>query len=118
MANLATVTSTDRETVATLTKAIATLAEQLKAKDIWSNSQEAELKRLLGAQGNATPIASTGPTNSYVRKSYKTKNDNYCWSHGYQVGLTHTSSNCTKKAPCQKDNATTSNIMEGDTWDS
>jgi hypothetical protein len=34
MANLATVTSADRETVATLTKAIATFTEQLKAKDM------------------------------------------------------------------------------------
>jgi hypothetical protein len=114
MANLATATSTDRETVATLTKAIATLTEQLKAKDIWAKSQEAELS-LLGAQGNATPIASAGPTDAYVRKSYKTKKDNYCWSHGYQVGLNHTSANCTKKAPGHKDNATKTNIMGGDT---
>jgi hypothetical protein len=38
MANLTTDTSADRETVATLTKAIATLTEQLKAKDIWAKS--------------------------------------------------------------------------------
>jgi hypothetical protein len=118
MANLAVATSADRETVATFTKAISTLTEQLKAKDIWAKSQEAELKRVLGAQGNATPIASAGPSNTYVRKSYKTKNDNYCWSHGYQVGLNHTSSNCTKKAPGHKDNATNTNIMGGDTWGS
>jgi hypothetical protein len=64
MANLATATSADRETVATFTKAIATLTEQLKVKDIWAKSQEAQLKRLLGAQGNATPIVSTGSTNA------------------------------------------------------
>jgi hypothetical protein len=116
MANFATSTSADRETVATLTKAIATLTEQLNAKDIWAKSQEAELKRLLGAQGIATPIAAAGPTNTYVRKSYKTKNDNFCWSHGYQVGLNHTSANCTKNSPGHKDNATKSNIMGGDTW--
>jgi hypothetical protein len=45
MANLSTATSSDRETVATLTKEIATITEQLKAKDIWATSQEAELKR-------------------------------------------------------------------------
>jgi hypothetical protein len=115
MANLATATSAECETVATLTKAIATLTEQSKEKDIWAKSQEAELKRLLSAQGISTPIAAAGPTNTYVRKSYKTKNDNYCWSHGYQVGLNHTSANCTKKALGHKDNATTSNIMGGDT---
>jgi hypothetical protein len=26
-----------------------------------------------------------------VRPLYKTKNNNYFWSHGYQVGLQHTS---------------------------
>jgi hypothetical protein len=77
MANLATATSADRETVATLNKAISTLTEQLKTKDIWAKSQEAELKRLLGAQGNAPPTAAAGLTNAYARKSYKTKNDNY-----------------------------------------
>jgi hypothetical protein len=118
MDTLATATSTDRETVATLIKSIATLTEQLKAKDIWAKSQEAELKRLLGAQGNATPIASAGLTNAYVRKSYKTKNENYCWSHGYQVGLNNTSANFTKKYPGQKDNTTKTNIMGGDTWGS
>jgi hypothetical protein len=118
MANLATATSDDSETVATLTKAIATLTEQLKVKDIWAKSQEAELKCLLGAQGNAPPAAAVGPTNAYVIKSYKAKNDNYCWSHGYQVGLNHTSANCTKKAPGHKDNVIKSNIMGGDTWGS
>jgi hypothetical protein len=54
MANLVTATSSDRETVATLTKEIATLTEQLKAKDIWSKSQEPELKRVLGAHANTT----------------------------------------------------------------
>jgi hypothetical protein len=38
MANLATATSADRETVATLINAIATLTDQLKAKYIWANS--------------------------------------------------------------------------------
>jgi hypothetical protein len=39
MDNLATATSANCETVETLTKAIATLTEQLKSKDIWAKSQ-------------------------------------------------------------------------------
>jgi hypothetical protein len=39
MANLATATSADCETVATLTRAIATLTVQLKAKNICAKSQ-------------------------------------------------------------------------------
>jgi hypothetical protein len=116
MANLATATSADRETVATLTRAIATLTDQLKAKDIWEKSQEAEVRRLLGVQGNTSPAAAASTPTTYVRKSYRTNNDNYCWSHGYQVGLNHTSDNCTKKAPGHKDNAIKTNIMGGDTW--
>jgi hypothetical protein len=118
VANLATATSADRETVATLTRGIATLTDQLKAKDIWEKSQEAEVRRLLGVQGHTRPAASTSTPTTYVRKSYRTNNDNYCWSHGYQVGLNHTSANCTKKARGHKYNAIKSNIMGGDTWGS
>jgi hypothetical protein len=118
MANLATATSADRETVATFTKAIETLTEQLKAKEMWAKSQEAELKCLLGGHTSAAPSVPTTPGAAFVRKSYKSKHDNYCWSHGYQVGLAHTSANCTKKAPGHKDAATKDNIMGGDTWGS
>jgi hypothetical protein len=116
MANLATDKSADRETVAILTREIATLTEQLKAKDIWAKSQEAEVRRLLGVQGNTRLAAAAGTAKTYVRKSYNTNNDNYCWSHGYKVGLNHTSVNCTKKAPGHKDNVIKTNIMGGDTW--
>jgi hypothetical protein len=116
MANLATATSADRETVATLTRAIATLTDQLKAKVIWAKLQEAEVRRLLGVQGNTRPAAAAGTPPTYVRKFYKTNNDNYFWSHGYQVGLNHTSANCTKKAQGHKDNAIKTNIMGRDTW--
>jgi hypothetical protein len=58
-----------------------------------------------GGASDATPVA------AYVRKSYKTKNDNYCWSHGYQVGQAHTIANCTKKATGHQDEATKDNIM-------
>jgi hypothetical protein len=52
MTNLATATSADREAVATLNKAIATLTDQLKAKDIWAKLQEAEVRHLLSTHGN------------------------------------------------------------------
>jgi hypothetical protein len=116
MANLATATSDDRETVTTLTRAMSTLTDQLKAKDIWEKLQEAEVRRLLGVQTNTRPDAAAGTPPTYVRKSYRTNNDNYCWSYGYQVGLNHTSDNFTKKAPGNKYNAIKTNIMGGDTW--
>jgi hypothetical protein len=82
MANLATDTSADRETVANLTRAIDTLTYQLKAKDIWAKSQEAEVKRLLGVQGNTRPVVPsqqptsenlTGPTMIIIVGTMDTK---------------------------------------------
>jgi hypothetical protein len=118
MANFATATSADRETVTTVTRSIAPLTDQMKAKDIWDKSQEAELRRLLGVHGHTRPAAATSTPTTYVRKSYRTNNYNYCWSRGYQVGLNHTSGNCTKNSPGHKDNAIKNNIMGGDTWGS
>jgi hypothetical protein len=85
MVNLATATSAYGETLATFTKAVTTLTEKLNVKDIWAKTQEAEIKFLLGAQANAKPVVPNVQSTAYVRKSYRTKNDNYCWSHGYQV---------------------------------
>jgi hypothetical protein len=116
MASLATAASADRETVATLTRETATLTDKLKAKDIWAKSQEAEGRHLLGVQGNTRPAATSGTPTAYVRKYYKTNNDNYCSSHVYQVGLNHTSANFTKKAQGHTDNAIKTSIMGGDTW--
>jgi hypothetical protein len=116
MVNLTTDTYADRETVATLTRAIATLTDQLKAKDLWAKLQEAEVRRLLGVQGNTRPAAAAGTPTTYVIKSYNTNNDNYCWSHGYEVGLNHNSADSTKKAPGHKNNAIKTNTIGGDTW--
>jgi hypothetical protein len=116
MANLATTTSTDPETVTTLTNAIATITHQLAAKDIWTKSKEAEIKLLLGGRVPVVAAFDARPADAYARKSYKTKNFNYCWSHGYQVELAHTSANCTKKSPGQDDEATKDNVMGGEIW--
>jgi hypothetical protein len=115
MANLATTTSADLETVATLTKAIVKLMHQLSAKYKLAKSKEAEIKRLLCGRAPAMSDVIARPAAAYVRKSYNTKNDNYCCSHCYQFGMAHKSANCTKKSPGHKDEATKDNIMGGAT---
>jgi hypothetical protein len=52
------------------------------------------------------------------RPTYKTKNDNYFWFHGYQVGMKHTRATCTDSNEGHKLAATNTNIMIGDTWGS
>jgi hypothetical protein len=93
-------------------KTIATITDQ--AKYVWGKAKEAEIKQLVSGRAITTPA----PAAAYVRKYLKTKNENYCWSHGYQLGLVHTSANCTKKIPGHKYTATKDYIMGGETWGS
>jgi hypothetical protein len=61
VANLTNATSSDRETVDTLTRAIATLTDQLAAKDMWAKSKEAESKHLLGGRTQMWPLLLLDP---------------------------------------------------------
>jgi hypothetical protein len=98
-ANLSTATGADRATVAALTKSLADLTALTKA-------QAEELCRLLNSihitpmpapapHGSATVVLGNGrqrcirniDQGNGERPMYKTKNNNYFWSHGYQVGL-------------------------------
>jgi hypothetical protein len=45
-----------------------------------------------------------------------TNNDNYCWSHGYQVVKAHTSATCNMKKSGHKDTVTKNNPMGGVKW--
>jgi hypothetical protein len=113
MANLATITSDDCETVAALTKTIAALSEQVAAKDMWTKATYAAIKHLNQRGAPAEELSMAAPAATYVQKSYKTNNDNYCWYHGYQVGLAHTNTSGTNNAPGHKNEATKDNIMGG-----
>jgi hypothetical protein len=130
LANLATATGADRATVAALTKSLAELTAITKA-------QADKLRRLIHSvhiapfpaqaqHGSATVVRGNGRqrrsgNNEQVsgsRPLYKTKNDNYCWSHGYKVGFQHTSATCTERKAGHNPAATKSNIMGGNTWGS
>jgi hypothetical protein len=130
LANLATVTGADRATVAALTKILVELTAVTRA-------QAEELRRLIQS-GHLAPLqtptqhssATVVRDNGRQRRSgtndqgggghplYKTKKNNYCWSHGYQVGFQHTSATCTDLKAGHNPAATKSNIMGGDTWGS
>jgi hypothetical protein len=130
LANLTIDTGADRATVAALTKSLAELTDVTKA-------QAEDLRRLIHSghiapfpaqsqHTSATVVRGNGRqcrsgNNEQVsgsRPLYKTKNINYCWSHGYQVGLQHTSATCTERRAGHNPPATKSNIMGGDTWGS
>ena len=89
LANLATATAADRQVMANLTNTIKALTKQLV------NSQ-AEVNKLKN-QLNQRPRT------------------NYCWSHGYAVGLKHTSKMCRFPKDGHQRAATRDNIMGGST---
>jgi hypothetical protein len=107
IAQLATATSSDRGTLATLTTTNAKLAMQLEA----AQAQIAQLKDEIAALKNKIKPAWQG------QRPHKMKNnDSYCWSHGYQVAKLHTSATCNMKKSGHKDTATKSNPRGGVQW--
>jgi hypothetical protein len=88
LANQATATAADRVVVAALTQANSRLAKQLEE----NSSELRELKALL----NQERRDKRGP------RSVNPSSSNYCWTHGYKVGKTHTSLTCNTPNPATK----------------
>jgi hypothetical protein len=99
LSNLATATAVDRGVVAALTQAHSRLAKQLE-----DNSTELrELKALLNQERRERRDP----------RSFNSSASNYCWSHGYKVGKTHTSRTCNTPKPGHKTEATRADSMGG-----
>jgi hypothetical protein len=99
LANLATATAADRGVVAALTQANSRLAKQLE-----DNSNELrELKALIKKER----IENRG------QRSLNPSPRNYCWTHSYKGGSTHTSLTCKLPKTGHKKEATRANNMGG-----
>jgi hypothetical protein len=99
LSNLATATAADRGVVAALAQANSRLAKQLE-----DNSTELrELKALLNQERRDR----RGP------RSFNPSATNYCWSHGYKVGKTHTSLTCNTPTPGHKTETTRAENIGG-----
>jgi hypothetical protein len=107
IAQLATATSSDRSTVATLTTTNAKLATQLEA----AHALIAHLKKEI-----ATLKIKIKPVWQGQRPTRTTNNDSYCWSHGFQVAKSHTSATCSVKKTGHQENTTRLNTMGGVQW--
>jgi hypothetical protein len=99
LANLATATAADRGVVAALTQANARLVKQLEE----TSSELRELRALHHQERRDRRIPRNGNTTA----------NNYCWTHGYKVGRTHTSLTCTTRNPGHKTEATRADNMGG-----
>jgi hypothetical protein len=103
-ANLASATASDRSTIQTLVATTQDLTAQIASKD----KTIAELRASLAATRTKTNTRSTNGSNL-------PRNTNYCWTHGWIVNDTHTSSSCTNKAEGHQDAATRCKPMGGST---
>jgi hypothetical protein len=96
LANLATATAAEKGVVAALTQANSHLVKQLEE----TASELMELKALFHQEQR-------GP------RSFNASVSNYCWTHGYKVGKTHTSLTYNTHNPGHKAEATRDNNMGG-----
>jgi hypothetical protein len=88
LSNLATATAADRGVVAALTHATYRLVKQLE-----NNSNELrELQAVLKKEGSE----------KRGQRRFNHSPINYCWTHGYKVGRTHTSLTCKLPKPSHK----------------
>jgi hypothetical protein len=91
--------SLDRGVVATLTQANSHLTKQLEE----NSSELRELRALLDKERHEK----RGP------RRFKPSTSNYCWTHGYKVGSTHTSLTYTLLKLSHKTEATRADNMGG-----
>jgi hypothetical protein len=106
IANLATATAADRSTVANLTSTNSNLTIELAQTTA----------KLASAQASITALQielatlKTNPSNRNNREQREprtyTPNSNYCWSHGYKVNSSHTSSTCSRPRTGHQSDAT------------
>jgi hypothetical protein len=106
-AQLATATSSDWGTVETLTTINAKLANQLEA----AHALIAKLKSEI-----ATLKIKLKPLWQGQRSARNTNNNSYCWSHGYQVGKSHTSASFQVRKTGHQEAATKNDTMGGVHW--
>jgi hypothetical protein len=99
LANLATATVTDRGVVAALTQTNARLVKQLEE----TSSELRELKALLHQER----------LDRWGQRNANATANNYCWTHGYKVGKTHTILTCNTRNPGHKTEATRAENMGG-----
>jgi len=108
--NLAAAATNEKTTLNQLVEANANLTASL-----------ATLTSSLASLTAAFTLLSTGkpmPTPPPAAPKNRNRNlqpNGYCWTHGYRVGLGHSSKTCTNKAEGHKENATRANIMGGST---
>ena len=121
--NLANAATHEKSTLASLIEANATLTANNAALTTSFSALSAAYVLLAAQAGGTAPTDTTSGTRNNRRRDRPTGKpqvfapEGYCWTHGYKVGLKHTSATCQAKADGHKDGATRANTMHGSTKD-
>ena len=135
LARLAEATIADRETIAANNAQLQTLQQDLATERQRATDLHTQMLQCLQGQANAAtqqiPFNNAGtnagapPGNNTGRRNNNrnqlrapdgtriTSNNNYCYTHGYQIGNNHTSATCKNPGPNHNVNATAANTMGG-----
>jgi hypothetical protein len=108
-ANLATATASNRQLMADLAAINKALTKQLADKDVI-------IARLRGTNNTERPNNTHDRIRNRAREPQTQRryhNDNYCWSHGYDVHSSHTGLTCRWPKDGHKTEATRTNPMGG-----
>ena len=113
-ANLAMAAASDRNVLKTLTNTNNDLLQQLAAKDSELTQLQAQLNQ--PTTGHSNPVGGSHnnenrPLRDPLKKRFK--NQNYCWSHGYDIHPTHNSSSCNFPREGHKKEASRNNNLSG-----
>jgi hypothetical protein len=121
LAMMATASAADRDTMSNLVTSKYQLSTHLAERSAalaTANETIHSLRSVSSAiGGSAYTSAARYPSNGTARVHPATNNENYCWSHGYQIHADHTSMTCTRRAEGHQELATKANNMGGRQWD-
>ena len=119
--NLATATTTNRNTLNDLRNTISDQSPQITTltKNLIAATEAAAklrtklatIKRSNRHSGQENGGKGDNQSNSWTRRPLNP--NGYCWAHGFRVSCYQTSESCTTKKPSHKDEATRTNTMGG-----
>lgn len=115
--NLANAAAHEKSTLAQLVESNATLTANNAALTASLAALSAAYTHLQNKSGSAPGAAARYNGRRSHGTEQKFAPNGYCWTHGYKVGLYHSSATCTNKAAGHKDAATRINTMNGSAKD-
>jgi hypothetical protein len=120
LAMIASASATDRTTLSHLVSSNAQFSTNLADKAAGLAASKEIIRNLrAGARTSGGPGTSNAPrsaSSATPRARPATNNENYFWSHGYQIHEDHTIMTCTRRAAGHQEAATKENNMGGRQW--